>query len=336
MTHSDPLTGLLTIGAKPDDPIAEPHVRPDGGFMLEDGETIASEGDHDVTVAVLRKAGGRTKAGWEQIVSFDKKAHVIFTSQRVLFAWPRWKSDRAAGSFLERRVLASFMEREEGKMLLGGHIRHAWVTRVIASKPKGALRQQSKVRVDVRAEDTHYNLLIAGFEPDAARAAAARFASAVAAARIARSPRLNAKDEETLKAIADGTAAPADIEWAWSYSLPASRNVGRDYPQEHEQARPPALADDWTPPSSPWDCPQCGHVANPAGRIRCVTCRTELGHLIERARDESETAVEPAVAAGGMNETPPANTATPDSRCSGCHAHHDPADTFCASCGLRL
>ena len=32
-------------------------------------------------------------------------------------------------------------------------------------------------------------------------------------------------------------------------------------------------------PAAPWQCPECGHEGNPAGRVRCVACRREVGHL---------------------------------------------------------
>lgn len=102
----------------------EPCVAADGTFVLESGEVVLYENDHHVTVSALDKTSAPAEARWVELVRFDKKAHVIFTTQRVLFAWLKWKSDRAGGSFMERRVYASVMERGLGKQLLGGQVRH--------------------------------------------------------------------------------------------------------------------------------------------------------------------------------------------------------------------
>lgn len=138
MSGSERLTHLLPIGKVAEDEVLHPVVAADGSLALEPGESILYEGDHKVTVKVFNSEAGflGNKQQWQHVVQMEKKARALFTSQRLLYTWPKWKSDKASGSFFDRRVLSPLLERDEGKMVLGGHVRHPWITQVFGLNAK--------------------------------------------------------------------------------------------------------------------------------------------------------------------------------------------------------
>ena len=226
MQDSDPITHLLSIGEDPSDSLREPAVNADGAFLLEANEGVLHAGFHKVRVIRWNEVGGflGNKQGFETVVRMEKKAEVHFTEQRLLFAWPKWKGDRATGSFLERRVMAPLLEREEGKMILGGHLRHQWVGNLFISKPKG-LRGQCRIDVGTQVGDTTFRVCVEGLD-DSMHEVARSFAAAIAARRLERRSKIEQSSRVALEALASRDSEPEDVGWGYHYKIPAGLKLG--------------------------------------------------------------------------------------------------------------
>jgi hypothetical protein len=229
MQDRDPITHLLSLGADPSDPLRQPAVNAEGAFLLEDEESVIHAGAHRVKVVRWNDVGGflGNKQRFETVVRMEKKAEVHLTDQRLLYAWPKWKSDKATGSFLERRVMAPLLEKDEGKMILGGHLRHQWVGNVFAAKPKG-LRAQSRVDIGAQVGETTFRILIEGFD-DSSQEVARSFAAAVARRRLEQRKQIEQGDRAALEALASGDSQPTEFDWGYHYKIPAGLKLGYDF-----------------------------------------------------------------------------------------------------------
>jgi len=220
----DPITTMLTIGGRPSDPIAEPEVGRDGELVLDDGEDVLHSDMHAVRLDTLHLVTGRRgrRAKWQLIFQPRTSARVELTTHRLLLAWPDWRRDSAVGSLYERRIMAPMFERDLGRQLLGGHVRHQWIEDVFVSRPKG--RGHRGVRVDVRAGDQLYGITIEGFDADAGEAVVEKFIRAMAERRL-ELPELFDDDRAALRDLAVAPE-PADASWAWRYRMPGAVPFG--------------------------------------------------------------------------------------------------------------
>jgi hypothetical protein len=231
MTQRDRLTHLVVLGSDPDDPLLQPRVERDHSFALEEGEKVGYEGEHKVTVSFFNERAGMlgNKKEWETVVPFEKPARVSITTRRVLYTWPRWKSENSGGSFFERRVVTALMESGEGKMTMAGHIRHPWVWKVWVTKPKGLLRKESSIRFDLQDGKGIFSVTIQGFDPDHASLLAQAFTASVARRRLRECQSIKDDALAVLHALADKRADPGEKDWAWVYQVPAGMKVGFEF-----------------------------------------------------------------------------------------------------------
>jgi hypothetical protein len=229
MEDRDPITHLLSIGGDPSDSLREPAVNAEGAFLLEAEEGVLHAGAQKVRVIRWNEVGGflGNKKGFETVVRMDKKAEVHFTDRRLLFAWPKWKSDKATGSFLERRVMAPLLEREDGKMILGGQLRDQWVGNLFVSKPKG-VRSQCRIEVGTQVGKTTFRVCVEGFD-GSVHEVARSFAAAVAARRLERCREIEQSARAALEALASGDSSPEDVGWGFHYKIPAGLKLGYDF-----------------------------------------------------------------------------------------------------------
>lgn len=225
---SAPLIELLTYGKEPKDLILEPRIDDTGAFVLEPEESVLYSGFHKVSMSIWNASAGLrgNKEQWESVAKPERKAGVYFTNQRLLLAWPKWKSDRTSGSLLERRVMAAAMERSEGRMLLGAHVRHPWVTSVFVSKPEGSFSKRRRLRISFQAEANEFTLVVYGLAPDTGEQLGRSFSAAMAEQRLAAHAQLTEEQRHALHDLARSQATPVDVGWADQYQIPAGKKVG--------------------------------------------------------------------------------------------------------------
>ncbi|MGN6588307.1 MAG: hypothetical protein ACTHKT_12705 [Solirubrobacterales bacterium] len=217
----------MTHGKEPLDEIREPRIDDSGSFVLETGESVLYTGSHKVSVSVWNEAAGfrGRKAEWQSVARPERKASVHFTNQRLLVAWPKWKSDRTSGSLLERHVMTPLMEREQGKMLLCAHVRHPWILSLFVGKPEGTWSRRSKLRIAFQEGAQEFGLVVYGIDPDAAERLGRSFSAAIAGRRLEGHPELTDEQRRQLTDLAIADSPPADVGWATHYRIPAGKKV---------------------------------------------------------------------------------------------------------------
>jgi hypothetical protein len=224
----DRLSHLLSVGMPATDPLLEPEIAVDGRPVMEQDEAPLYTGQHVVVLSLYNTSAGllRNKQEWETLEQLDKPADVLFTTSRVVYSWPKWKSDRSAGSFFERRVLSVITEHNDATLLLGGHLRHQWIKTVIIAKPAGRLKKESKIRLTVQDGETDFAVTVLGFTHDTARAVGQRFVAAVAARRLEEYRDVKEPTAAALRALTAGHAPTQELAWGSMYKLPAAMKVG--------------------------------------------------------------------------------------------------------------
>jgi hypothetical protein len=225
--HPAPLIELLTYGKAPSDTIREPEINGQGTFVLEPGEYLLYSGSHKVSMSVWNETAGfrSDKKQWETAARPETKADLHFTDRRFLVAWPRWKSDRTSGSLLERRLMSTLMERDQGRMMLGAHVRHQWILAVFVGKPEGNFSRRRKLRLSFQDGAREYTFVIYGIDPIDGEEIGRAFSGAVAKRRLVEHPDLTDEQRSSLSDLASG-GHPVDVGWADQYRIPAGRKVG--------------------------------------------------------------------------------------------------------------
>jgi hypothetical protein len=139
------------------DRLVRPEVDANCGLVLEPGEQVRYRGSHSIGVTRIADSG----RGAERVLAPSPSAEVTITTRRVAYVWSNLRGDRRAGSLLERRVILPLMEREMGKIVSGGQVRHQWISRVSAGSPQGIRRKHSGLGISLELGDrTHYFNLI--------------------------------------------------------------------------------------------------------------------------------------------------------------------------------
>jgi hypothetical protein len=218
------LVSVLQLGRPPEDAFVQPTLTESGSFELEQGEQVLYSGSHRMNV--LENRFGT----WRAATGLEKSGTAIATDARFLFCWPRWRSDKGVGSFMDRHVRASAMERDGGaRLMLGGHIRHQWVKSVFCSRPAGVLSRTCNLSVQVQDGEDDYRLIASRIQPESALRAASAFAGAVARVRLRLRSDLADEHRAALEAIANG-GLPQTLDWADMFSLPGAMRFGFDFP----------------------------------------------------------------------------------------------------------
>ena len=110
-----PLVTLGELTNEPEVPVFD-HA---GQLTLEPGEKVLR--NFQSTMKVFRRPKGKD---WLSLELLESPSTIVLTNRRVVYSWPNWKSDKSGGSFFERRVLSTILEREDGKLLPASHVRH--------------------------------------------------------------------------------------------------------------------------------------------------------------------------------------------------------------------
>jgi hypothetical protein len=219
------LSDLLVCGQSPKEPLLRPNFNALGQVMLEDEEAVVSSGEFPVSIQIY------TFGAWKRCLPMRTKGNVVLTDQRLVFFWPRWKSDAGLGSLVERRLHGAIVERDAGaRLVLGGHIRHQWVKEVYFTKPTDRRRPRSNLRVDVQDGDDPFTVQLTALEPQHAQTAACQFAEATARMRLAGRKELTPEIAKSLEQIAGRQGQPVDCGWGFRFQLGGAMKVGFDYP----------------------------------------------------------------------------------------------------------
>ena len=216
----DRLTCLATVGGPPDDPVLQPSLDADGRFLLESGEAVQTQLQAKTQVCAF--LGG----GWTPLLLTRSTANVFFTTHRLLVSWPRWKSEASVGSFFDRRVASTFLERDMGKMMLAGHVRHQWVKNVQLAATSGFRGLAAQIRVIVEHEDGVVSAVVIDRVQHAeAEEACIAFAASVAHERSREGA--SAEDRETLAAISERMIEPMPAGSWRGFTIPNAVAVGQ-------------------------------------------------------------------------------------------------------------
>lgn len=213
----NPLSALVPLGGKPDDPLKAPEIDPHGAPVLEDSEVLIYSGQHPVEIN--HKVGDT----WRAALPSGKLADVVLTSRRLIVVWPNWKSDRALGSVFERRVVTRLIDRDEGReSIMAAHVRHQWIPQVSIRNPKGFMNKLGKLFVKVEDDTDLFNIFVEKFDPALAGDIAKRFAGEIAAIRLLERENIDMAQRERLQALSEGTADPDRVDWGFGYPIPGA------------------------------------------------------------------------------------------------------------------
>ena len=235
---NDPLGDLLPAGQQPGDPFLKPYVLPNNSFRLEGDEALVHSGNYFVEIHVYAAARSSGKKQWHSTTPFRKRGFAAFTTDRLLFSWPRFRSDPGAGSLFERLSIR-YIERSEGTVyVFGGHLRHQWFGHLFVRKSKG-WKGESGITIQTEDRDgTEYRVALTPLAASFAQSIGRDVLRTVAARRLEAWPEVTDEARVALQALSDGTAAPIDRGWALDYSIPGGRRVGFDFPARTATDRP--------------------------------------------------------------------------------------------------
>ena len=175
---------------------------------------------------------------WTTTFRTEKGVDVLLTSRRVILLHRRWKSDRALGSFFERRVVTTVLERDEGKQILAGHVRIPWLYRVVTNNIRGRRTRTRTVSLSCRSENTLYSLCLLKLEPARAVSLGQEVAKMTANYRLDHlseiDPAVLKRDSnqmsleevrQQLQAVSDGSNQPEVLDWGSAVNLPGERRI---------------------------------------------------------------------------------------------------------------
>jgi len=235
--NSDPIINLIVLGAEPRDPEIEPRIDAEGQAVLEDGEKLLQQFQWPVEVTAFRSGFKK----WTRTFRTEKRIEVLLTSRRLILLHPRWKSDKALGSFVERRVVTTVLERDEGKQILAGHVRIPWLYRVSTTNVTGRLTRTRTVSLACCSEKSLFSLSLLKLDPARAVSLGQEIAKMIANYRL---DHLSEIDPEVLKrnddksheqrleelrqqlqAISDGSNQPEVLDWGSTVNLPGERRI---------------------------------------------------------------------------------------------------------------
>lgn len=219
---SDSITHFVTLGGESENALYEPRINRDGTIPIGSDEVILTETAEHLVHIVKYERGSKT---WDTVVKPQKKALAVITQSRAAFNWRHYKSDPALGSFFERRVAATIMERDEGrKWALACQVQAASVFTVMIGVPKGLMRKASRVRLCFMRDGAVYGVDLVELDPNTADRLAALILRGFAKNRIDTKSDLSPAELEGLKKVTQGRAERKFNGWAHYYDLPASSN----------------------------------------------------------------------------------------------------------------
>ncbi|MEA2412830.1 MAG: hypothetical protein QOC77_3391 [Thermoleophilaceae bacterium] len=234
---TEPFVFSPTPGEAGDDPFLAPELSADAKIDLEESERVRYRGRH--AVEITAELNGRITS----VFKLAKPAEVLITTRRIAYVWRDVLSDPLAGSFYERRIMARVLERELGKIVFAGHVRHQWVAAVAAGKPTGLTTKTSRLQINMQHGDAVHYLLVAGLTPAKALDVARVLAADVADGRLAGRRDLGPEQEDVLRALAGQKARPRALDWGSAYHLPGGMKVSFDYPSADSRGSAQAARD---------------------------------------------------------------------------------------------
>ncbi|MGA8745416.1 MAG: hypothetical protein WB507_06105 [Solirubrobacterales bacterium] len=221
----EPLTDLVPLGGPPDDPLARPEIDLEGSPLLEQEEVMMHSGHYPVGITAFQRKQNK----FTTVLKASKNAQVILTTRRVIVTWPHWKSDKAFGGVIERRVYSAVLERDKGKLLLAAHIRHAWILSVSVGNPQGLLIKTNYVSIRIREGRETYSLVIKKIDPSITEQLVQEFVAELATVRLEQKKTFEGSEKEDLSALAEDTATPDRFDWGYSYKIPGNVPFGQSF-----------------------------------------------------------------------------------------------------------
>lgn len=214
------LVRLVTVPSSADD-VRNPPLDADGRLVLADGETVIYQGRRSVDAS--RRVPAAFDGGWHQTPVPAAPAEMWITNRRVAVVWEYWKEDPVAGALDQRRRLAGFAERDDGRFVACAQLTWAWVSYVFFNRSDGALQFQAPDQ-----GMTQVRLIVPGFEAAEGERLLREAAASVAAYRLETDDAVDADAREALTKIRDGQAPLEELDCAGAFSLPSAFRIGRD------------------------------------------------------------------------------------------------------------